>query len=107
MSIILFAVALQGASTFDATSAAFSACMVQTVRMGMTTKMPPAQFEIGFAISCKTEEAAFRADAIKRAIELGRTPKAAAIEVDSNIANARRIFVRDEATYVTTGRIPR
>lgn len=75
--------------------------------MGMTTKMPPAQFEIGLAKSCKTEEAAFRADAIRRAIELGRTPEAAAIEVDGNIANARRIFARDQATYIATGKVPR
>ena len=106
MSTLLLAIALQSASTFDTTFAALQACMVRTVQMGMMAKMPPAQFEIGFSKSCIPEEAAFRADAIRRAIELGRTSEAASAEVDNNIANARRIFARDEATYFTTGKVP-
>ena len=106
MSTLLFAIALQSASTFEASLAAFSACQVHTVQMGMTVKMPPAEFEAGFTKSCKAEEAVFRADAVRRAIELGRTPEAAAAEVDGNIAKGRRIFIRDEATYVATGRVP-
>jgi hypothetical protein len=85
----------QAPADFEAAAGRFAGCMVATVRMGMTTKMDPAAFEAGFARSCKAEEAAFRAAAVKQAIALGRTEAEAAAEVDGNIA------------YVRTGKVPR
>ncbi|MES2989130.1 MAG: hypothetical protein V4808_14605 [Pseudomonadota bacterium] len=94
-------------SSFAATAAAFSNCLQQTVKMGMTTKMDPAKFKEGFAKSCKAEEAQFRIEAIKEAVRQGRTEAEAGTEIDGNIANGRRIFAADQESYISTGRVPR
>jgi hypothetical protein len=107
MSILLAIVALQGATTFQATHGAFSGCLVGVVQAGMMARVPPAEFEARFAKSCLLEEAAFRAEAIRLTIEQGRTAEAAAAEVDSNIAKGRRIFARDQAAFIATGKVPR
>ena len=95
------------ATSFDAAVGAFTGCLVNTVKMGMMTKMAPDVFAAGLAKSCKPEETRFRAGAIGQAIAQGRTKAAAEAEVDANIANARRIFAADQARYVATGQVPR
>jgi NADH dehydrogenase FAD-containing subunit len=107
MSMANISALLLQASTFDVAAQAFSGCMAATVRMGMTTKMQPDVFEAGFAKSCKTQEAAFRAEAIKVAMQQGRTEAQAIAEVDGNIANGRRSFLQDQASYIATGKVPR
>lgn len=106
MHLAILSALLVQASTFGATSSAFSACLVASVRMGMTLKMEPGVFQVGFAKACLAEQANFRADAIKLAMSQGRSEAAAIAEVDGNIANARRIFAGDEASYFATGKVP-
>lgn len=92
---------------FQAAVAEYSACMIATVRMGMTTKMDPAAFRAGLDKSCKTEEARFRAAAVKHATAQGRTEAEAAAEIEGNIARGKAIWAEDQATYVRTGKVPR
>ncbi len=92
---------------FEAAAGRFAACMIATVRMGMTTKMDPDTFKAGLDKSCKPEEAAFRAAAVRQAMALGRTEAEAEAEVDGNIARGRAIWAADQATYVRTGKLPK
>ena len=107
LALLLQASSVDAATPFDTAAAAFTGCLKATVQMGMMSKMDPAQFQVGFAKSCKPQEAAFRGEAIKVAIAQGRTETAAAAEVDGNIANGRRIFAADQASYIATGKVPR
>lgn len=91
---------------FEAAAGKYGACMVATVRMGMTTKMDPEAFEVGLDKSCKAEEASFRAAALKQAMALGRTKAEAAAEIEGNIARGKAIWTADQATYVRTGKVP-
>ena len=59
------------------------------------------------SFSCMPQEARFRDEAVKVAIEQGRTREQAVAEVNGNIANGRRIFAADQETYIRTGRVPR
>ncbi|TRW17424.1 hypothetical protein [Glacieibacterium frigidum] len=95
------------ASGFDATADAFTGCLASSVRMGMTMRMKPDDFAVGFAKSCLSEQAAFRAESIKRGVELGRTEAEATAETDGNIANGRRIYAADQAKFYATGEVPR
>jgi hypothetical protein len=92
---------------FEAAAGRYGACMVATVRMGMTTKMDPAAFKAGLDKSCKGEEAAFRAAALKQAMALGRSQPEAEQEIEGNIARGKAVWASDQATYVRTGRVPR
>ena len=94
-------------SPFAATATAFTNCLKRTVQMGMMTKMDPVAFKDGFAKSCKNEEAQFRVEGIKEAVRRGRTETQAALEIDGNITNGRRIFAADHESYAKTGRVPR
>jgi hypothetical protein len=92
---------------FHAAAGDYSACMVATVRMGMTTRMDPAVFKAGLEKSCPAEEAKFRAAAVAQARALGRTESEAAAEVDGNIARGKAAWAADQASYISTGRVPR
>lgn len=94
-------------SDFEAAVADYSACMIATVRMGMTTRMDPVVFAAGLDKSCKAEEARFRAAALKQATAQGRTEAEAAAEIEGNIARGKAIWAEDQATYVRTGKVPR
>lgn len=101
-----FAVAA-AASGFEASANAFTGCLGNTVRMGMTMRMKPEDFAVGFAKSCLVEQAAFRTESIKRGVELGRTEAEATAETDGNISNGRRIYAADQAKFYATGEVPR
>ena len=105
--MILIAALLLQAGNFEASADKFTACLANTVRMGMTMKMKPENFEIGFAKSCLEEQAAFRTAGIATAIAAGRTPDEAAAEIDGNIANGRRIYAADQRRFIETGVVPR
>ena len=94
-------------SEFEAAAGEYAACMIATVRMGMTTKMDPPAFRAGLDKSCKAEEARFRAAAVKQALALGRTEAEAAAEIEGNIARGKAIWAEDQASYVRTGKVPR
>ncbi len=107
MTLVLALALLAQATPFDHAVAAYAGWLRATVQMGMMTHMDPAVFRQGFARSCQPEEARFREEAVKVAIEQGRTREQAVAEVEGNIANGRRIFAADQETYVRTGRVPR
>ena len=90
---------------FDAAAGRFIGCLTATVRMGMTTRMDPDAFQAGLDMSCKAEEASFRAAAIRQAIAQGRTEAEAVAEVEGNIAKGRAAFAADQASYVRTGKV--
>jgi hypothetical protein len=104
--ILIVALLLQ-AGDFAASADKFTACLTGTVRMGMTMRMKPDDFETGFAKACLDEQAAFRAAGIATAIAAGRTPEQAATEIDGNIANGRRIYAADQRRFIETGVVPR
>lgn len=106
MISVLLAVAIQ-ASSFDLAANEFIGCLRATVQMGMTTRMDPEQFRASFANACRDEEARFRTAAIREAVAQGRSEADAAAEVDTNIANGRRIFAADQESYVRSGQVPR
>jgi hypothetical protein len=92
---------------FEAAAGSYAACMIATVRMGMTTRMDPDAFKAGLEKSCKAEEASFRAAALNQATALGRTEAEAVAEVEGNIGRGKAIWAADQATYVRTGKLPR
>jgi hypothetical protein len=92
---------------FEAAAGRYAACMVATVRMGMTTKMDPDAFKAGLDKSCKAEEARFRAAGVRQAVALGRTEAEAAAEIEGNIARGKAVWAADQASYVRTGKVPR
>lgn len=94
---------------FDVAAGQYIACMVLTVRMGMTVKMDPATFKTGFDKACKPQEARFRAAAVKQAMASGRTEAEAEAEaeVDGNIARGKAAWAADQESYIRTGKVPR
>ncbi len=105
--MILIAALLLQAGDFADSADKFTACLASSVRMGMTMRIKPEDFETGFAKSCLEEQAAFRKAGIATAIAAGRTPDAATAEIDGNIANGRRIFAADQRRFIETGVVPR
>ena len=89
-----------------AAAGAYTTCLTATVQMGMTVKMDPDRFKDGFAKSCLQEEGVFRAEAIRAFVAQGKSEVDAAVEVDGNIANGRRIYAADQESYIRTGRVP-
>jgi hypothetical protein len=92
---------------FGAAAGQYIACMVMTVRMGMTVKMDPDTFKTGFDKACKPQEARFRAAAIKQAMASGRTEAEAEAEIEGNIARGKAIWAADQESYIRTGKVPR
>lgn len=90
---------------FSKAAGEFTACLVATVKIGMTTRMDPAAFKAGFALSCTDEQAAFRSTAVPVAMTTGLSREQAETEIDTNIANGRRIYASDQETYVSTGKV--
>ena len=107
MGLVLVMALASAAVGFDATADSFTSCLTGTVKMGMTMRMAPGDFQTGFAKSCLVEQAAFRAEGIKRGVEMGQTEAAAAAETDANIANGRRIYAADQAKFFATGEVPK
>jgi hypothetical protein len=92
---------------FGAAAGQYIACMVMTVRMGMTVKMDPGTFKTGFEKACKPQEARFRAAAVKQAMASGRTEAEAEAEIEGNIARGKAIWAADQEAYIRTGKVPR
>jgi hypothetical protein len=113
MSLLLLFLAMQAAPTeatvekFRQSFHIYNGCIVNTVKLGMTTKMEPAVFKAGFAKSCLVEEEAFRQSFVQVVIESGKTPEQARTEVDENIAKGRAVYIADQASYVNTGSVPK
>lgn len=103
MTLVLALALFVQATPFDHAVAAYAGCLRATVQMGMRTWMDPAVFRQGFARSCMPEEALFRDEAVKVAIEQGRTREQAIAEVNGNIANGRRIFAADRRAMCGPG----
>lgn len=107
MTLALALALFAQATPFDHAVGAYAGCLRAIVQMGMTMRMDPAAFREGFARACLPEEARFREEAVKVALERGRTREQAIAEVNGNIASGRRIFAADQESYVRTGRVPR
>ena len=86
---------------------AFTGCLTSAVQMGMAARIRPETFKSAFAKMCLPEEAAFREHAIRFAVANGQSEEDAVREIDGNIANGRKVFLADHATYMSTGRVPR
>jgi hypothetical protein len=94
-------------SRFSAAANAFTTCLGATVKIGMTTRMDPETFKVGFAQSCIPEESRFKELPLEVSIANGQTEAQAKAEIEANIVKGRAIYASDQEQYVKTGRIPR
>ena len=92
---------------FSAAASAFTTCLGATVKIGMTTRMDPETFKVGFAKSCLPEELRFKELALEISIANGQTEEQAKAEIEANIVKGRAIYASDQEQYIKTGRIPR
>jgi len=92
---------------FSVAANTFAGCLRAAVELGMRVRMQPETFEAEFASMCLPQEAAFRDAALRVAVAGGQSSERARQEINDNIANGRRIFAADQATYFRTGKVPR
>lgn len=92
---------------FMAAANTYGSCLRAAVELGMRLRIDPSGFQRSFATACLGEERAFRTEAVRRAMRLGRSEAGALAEVDGNIASGRAIFAAEQASYHRTGQVPR
>lgn len=105
-ALFLAATAAEPSPALMTAANGFTACLTATVRMGMTMKMDPAVFAQGFEKSCLQEQQAFFDEAVKFEMASGKSKDEAAKQINAQIAEGRRIFAANQASYIATGKVP-